>query len=247
MVRPGLTRESMIVRWKVAYTLRDKVPVSGTVPTYPQLRIVIRCAEGAITCIEHELSADEKASHDEVLAASQRDLSLFMELLSYEYGLPIQFETRMTERIAGNPAVPAPKTGSISIPMRVALCRSVMLPTETTLLDARPRLQSLLRYANDARNCESAEEAVRLYYAIWEDLFGTPKKDDPCIEALELKYCRDFVSHGKKLDNVDLLAYLEAKLGKGTCRFDPLNESHRAFVRRRRTLARTLIESELKT
>jgi hypothetical protein len=236
----------MIVRWKAIYTLRNRVLVSGTVPNYPQLGVVIRCVEGAIACIEHELSADEQASHDEVLAASQRDLSLLMEWLAYEYGVPIQVQTRTTERIADDPAVPALKTGSTELDLKCELVRSVTLPSEMRLLGARPRLQGLLRYANDARDSKTAEEAVRLYYVILEDLFEELKKGKWPMDALKIKYCRDFTSHGDELKNGDLLAYLEEALGKGTCRFDPLNQSHRTFVRTHRMRARTLIESELK-
>mgnify|MGYP007084712070 CR=1 FL=1 len=74
------------------------------------------------------------------------------------------------------------------------------------------RLPAWLRLANDASDSNDPVDAIRDYYMIWEDLHPAWKIQDGPAEATDLKLTRDFVSHGGKLKNKDVLDFVERNL-----------------------------------
>lgn len=231
--------------WKVRYVLGNRIPITGAVPGYPKLGLTFIAGTEGISEYHHTFSAPDELQHEGVLAESQRRLALFVEYLEYRYGIAIQIQQWTTEKVPVDASTPAKKTGSAALDMRVALVCSVELPSESLLLTSRPRLLSLLRFANDARRAPVDADAVKGYFMIWEDLHEAEDRSIWPLEALRLSYCRDFISHGVPMNRPRVSAYLESSLGKGVTKFDPVNEQHRKFVKEHRTFGRTLIEAEI--
>jgi hypothetical protein len=234
----------MHCEWKVGYVLRKPIPITGVPHGYPQLGLTVIAGTDGILEYHHTFSAPDELQHEGVLAESQRRLALFVEYLEYRYGIPIEVQQWTTEKVPVDASMAAKKTGSGGFDMGVALVRSVELPSESMLLDSRPRLLSYLRFANDAKRAPDAD-AVKGYFMIWEDLHRGKDMATWPLDAVRLKYCRHFVSHGKPLGDPGLVTYLESSLGKGVIQFDPVNDQHRKFVREHRRMGRALIEAEI--
>ena len=77
---------------------------------------------------------------------------------------------------------------------------------------------------------------------IWEDMYGRPASGSA---EEELKFVRDFVSHGEELGSPALLKFLEREFGRPVTQFDPHDSDHARFVRDRRDWAWNLVEREL--
>ena len=107
------------------------------------------------------------------------------------------------------------------------------------------RLLAWLRLANDASGSNDPVDAIRDYYMIWEDMHPAWKIQDGPAEATDLKLTRDFVSHGGKLKNKDVLDFVERNLGRRIEQFDPTDRAQQQFVSSQRKSARDLIEAEL--
>jgi hypothetical protein len=80
---------------------------------------------------------------------------------------------------------------------------------------------------------------------VWEDMHGRPGPAAVGTAGEELKFIRDFVSHGEELANASLLSFLRRELGKETKRYDPHDSDHQNFLEQRREWARRLVESEI--
>ncbi len=122
-----------------------------------------------------------------------------------------------------------------------SIIHAVRLPEEEKILNAPGRLLAWLRLANDSRRPATAQDALRNYYMIWEDMHGRPGPGD---RGEELKFVRDFASHAK-VENPALRAFLRRELGEDAPQFDPSNQKHAAYLERRRDWARSLVEAEI--
>lgn len=124
-----------------------------------------------------------------------------------------------------------------------AIVKPVRFPDEVTL-GGQPRLKVWLRLAVGARPPASAADAIRNYYMIWEDMNPStqPVAGSP---DQELKFIRDFVSHGKPLNGAGVTTFLNREFGKPENHFDPHNQEHQNFLDGRRQWARNLVEAEI--
>jgi hypothetical protein len=236
----------LLAQWKVTYTIADAVEVDSQVKQYPAFGIELHYNGQRLMRVEHTVEAEDTASHDDLIVLSDRKLRLFRELLEYRRLLPIRISTRTTEKVVQAENEPTIRTGEASIGGAYCVARPINMPTEAMLSNAQPRLSAWLRLANEARHTESDTEAIHNYYAIWEDMQGRPPSGPPpWPPEVELKYTRDFVSHGEPLKNPQLKKFLKCKLGHPVNQFDPHEASHQALVRQQRRAARNLIEAEL--
>jgi hypothetical protein len=78
---------------------------------------------------------------------------------------------------------------------------------------------------------------------VWEDMHG--RSAAVSSAGQELKFIRNFVSHGDELLDASLLTFLRRELGKETKRYDPHEPDHQNFLEQRREWARRLVESEI--
>ena len=78
---------------------------------------------------------------------------------------------------------------------------------------------------------------------IWEDMHSNGVSQGS--QEQELKFIRHFVSHGAALQDRRLIEFLEREIQPGTRQYDPSNQSHRAFIERRREWARRLVEDQV--
>jgi len=234
-----------VTQWKVTYTLVEGVEVESSVKDYPAFGLELYYDGDKLVKVDHTIEAEDTASHDGLIVLSERKLQLFWELLHYRRGLPIRIASRTTEKAKQDPTKPTVRTGQVTLPMSVCLVCTIKMPTENSLTSAPLRLSTWLRFANEARNAHSDVGAVLAYYLIWEDMKGRPQKGSAGPSELELKYTRDFVSHGEVLKNKNVLAFLRAKLKGPVNQFDPNDRDHQALVRDQRKEARKLVETEL--
>jgi len=180
----------------------------------------------------------------EIAEISTQRLSILLDLITYFSGYPArQVDTRRVERAADGSAANPLKTTLQVMYGKSSIVRPVRLPAETKLLQTA-RLQVWLRLAIDSRPPASAIDAIRNYYMTCEDMLHgqRPTKGSP---EQELKFARDFVSHGVAMDNQDLLDFLKREIGPGTSQYDPLNPTHQTFLEKRRECARQLVESKI--
>jgi hypothetical protein len=78
---------------------------------------------------------------------------------------------------------------------------------------------------------------------VWEDMCsGSPA---PGSQWDELRFIRNFVSHGGVLGDLNLLAFLNREFGKPVNHYDPHDPEHQAFLEGRRDWARKLVETEI--
>ncbi len=119
------------------------------------------------------------------------------------------------------------------------------MPNPTIFTTSNTRLLVWLRLANEARNATIHADAIRNYYMISEDMHGRPQPSAAPTAEIELKFIRDFVSHGEALRNCCLLAFIQQELGRPVDQYDPTDNDQQQFVHRQRQLARELIEGEL--
>jgi len=222
-------------KYRVTFKFHDNIPVHNLITEYSSIGVQIGYEENMLRSIIHTYEVPEDLSHEQRLGYSDRQLRLLWELLEYRHGFPIRPSSSHTSVVEQSTVLRATVGTSID----AYICSEVVLPKET-LFDGSPlRLMVWLRFLNDARNSPSDAEAIRLYYAVWEDMKGRPNQNHP-IQALHLKYIRDFVSHGERLLNEDLLMFLEGELGYRTDQFDPTNPKHRGLVKHQRNQASTL-------
>lgn len=237
----------MLTQWKVTYTIADGVEVDRQDRQYPVFGIEVHYNGQKLMRVEHTVEAEDTASHDDLIVLSDRKLRLFWELLEYRRLSPIRISSRTTEKVVQTENQPTIRTGEVSTTSAYCVARPINMPTEAMLSNAQPRLSAWLRLANEARHTGSDAEAVRNYYAIWEDMKGVPRSARPPWQPeVELKYTRHFVSHGEPLTkDKHLLHFLQTKLGHSVNQFDPHELSHQALIKQQREAARNLIEDEL--
>jgi len=229
-----------MTKYIVTFKFHDDIRVYNPITEYPSICVQIKYEKDRLRSIIHTFYASEDLSQEQCVSFSKQQLSLLWELLEYRYGFPI-VPSSSHVRVEGQAA---DLTASVGTSIDAILCREVILPKDELFCRHHLRLSAWLRFVNDARNSPSDPEAVRLYYAVWEDMKGRPDQNAP-IESLHLKYTRDFVSHGGKLKNKKLLKFLKEKLEQVTYQFDPANQRHRDFVKDQRKQARKLIEREI--
>lgn len=225
-------------KYRVTFTFNSGIRVTNKITAYPALGVKIGYQDNDIKSVTHIYEDTGELTHDERLRYSTSVLRLFWEILEYRHGLPIKPSSYHSEIIDK----PKPSTGTVEMKIDALICSEVMLPEESVLVHSTLRLVTWLHDLNDANNTRSDQEAIKLYYGVWEDMKGRPIEGDP---AVHLKYTRDFVSHREELKNQDLLKFLESEIGKGTTQYEPTNPAHQAFVRRQRKQARLVVETEI--
>jgi hypothetical protein len=226
--------------WKVSHVFAAPVAYQSGPLSYPRLGITLAGDRSAITGIDHELDVDDQLSKPEVVGISTLEVSLLVEVVRYRTGY--------CDILSRTPSLRAPLPGeSVSTTTftyqtgRAAIQRAADFPAEANLPSAPPRLRVWLRLAADASEM-SPPDAIRNYYMAWEDM-GLPSPIGSAGE--ELKFIRDFVSHGGLLTNPRLLAFLNRELHKPTDRYDPHDTDHQIFLAIRRQWARSLVETEI--
>jgi len=232
----------MSTRWKASHEFATPIPYGSGPTAYATIGVTLVLKGQQIVQADHEFATDDGLSEGEVAGISREALGVVFELLTYLSG-----QTTRGGKIVLEPlqvGVPAAQTTMLfALPGTARIVTPTRLPAENQLL-ADQRLRTWLNLANEARRPASDVDAIRNYYMIWEDMFGRPQKGSGAAE--ELKFVRDFVSHGS-VGNSDLLSFLNRELGPGpTPRpYEPLNPAHQTFLTTRREWARGLVEGEI--
>jgi hypothetical protein len=236
----------MPIRWKTTYTLAQAVEIDNPIGSYPDIGIsLFYDTDGKLIRVEHQLDTEDTATVDDVFALSQQHLELFWEVLHYQRGFPLTISSRSAEQIQAIPGAPSIRTSEVRLTFTAAICRVIEMPDQGLFTSPNSRLIVWLRLANEARSAVIDGDAIRNYYMIWEDMQGRPTPTTAPPAANELKFVRDFVSHGEALRNRDLLAFIQAELGKPVNRYDPTDVDQQSLVRKHREQARQLVKSEL--
>ena len=235
----------MVVRWKVIHRFLVGVDVQNPITVYQNMAVSLYYDGNKLMRVEHELDCDDSFELDQVVNASQEVLKLFWELLRYRRGTSLPDIVSVAQKVQpANSSLPE-GISYVDVHIRALFCSSIVMPDPRVFSRAPARLLVWLRLANDASDSSDATDAIRDYYMIWEDMHPAWRKQDGPTEATELKLVRDFVSHGKELDNRDVLELVKRKLGKPVKQFDPTDVAQQQFVGLHRTSARNLIEMEL--
>jgi len=232
----------MIITWKVSHFLKPIEYESGPT-TYGSLGISFVFEGPNISGIDHEFAACDNLSKEAAAELSTQQLALVWELIWYRRGYPAQVVRRAVVRLGSTSETRPSTTNFATITGQSAIVHRVCLPEEKTLLSDHNRLKVWLRLANDARRPTSSADAIRNYYMILEDMHGRP--NTAAVGTLELKFIRDFVSHGEQLTNPALLAFLQRELGTPTNQYDPHNSRHKRFLEQRREWAMRLAQAEI--
>jgi hypothetical protein len=211
--------------------------------SYPTLGATLILDGSNISQVDHELTAEDSVSASEIAELSTQQLSILWDVIIYVSGNPARQADRRVQRVGTATAMSPLSTNLRTQTGQSAIAHSVRLPSEAGLLPPNGRLHAWLRLANEARPPASPMDAIRNYYMIWEDMRRRPTTTGS--EEEELKFTRDFVSHGEPLKNKSLLAFLQRELGPGTQQYDPSNPIHQRFVEQRGEWARRLVESEI--
>jgi len=233
----------MTTRWKVLYEFQTGIKVVNPVLSYPSMGLTLQYEGEKLLRIERELDIDDAVEPAQVLDKSEADLKLFWELLEYRWRLPLPPLSKSIERIQDQPTTQG-RTLFIQSTLSASIHAPVIMPKTSELLCDNTRILVWLKLANEARKYDSAADAIRNYYMIWEDLHSGQNKEGWPREAIELNYVRDFVSHAK-ITNKNLLTFLKQELGEETFQFDPTNARHIDFINRYYLKCRKLVENEL--
>jgi hypothetical protein len=137
------------------------------------------------------LDVDDQVSKPEVVNLSTLEVSLLVEVIRYRTGYCEIFSRTASPR-APLPGERTSRTTFTYQTGKAAIQRAADFPAEANLTFAPPRLRVWLRLAADASEM-SPPDAIRNYYMVWEDM-GLPSPIGSAGE--ELKFIRDFVSHG---------------------------------------------------
>lgn len=234
-----------MVLWKVTCEL-DPIPITGSpISGYPGLGVEFGIDEGRLHSITHTFTHRARDSEATVLQESGRHLRFLFRLMEYKSGAKTIFLERKAQRLE---PLNGPTAGTNDLNSSITIRRPINLPSDSKLRDlmGHPRLSTWLHLANLARDSAHDDQAVRNYYMIWEDMHGAQGKTlVPPHPAGELRFTRNFVSHGGELTHKKLLEYLETVFGRSVNRYEPDNPCHQQFVRGQRMKARNLIEHEL--
>lgn len=234
----------MPTQWKVTYAL-NRVDVNNQVPTYPDLGVSVRYEDDKIVAVEHTLDTDDSMTDMQAITRSQQNLKLFWELLQYKRGVPIPISSRTAERVTATPGATGTRTGLASASISAALARGIGMPDPVVFTQAPSRLIVWLRLANDAHAAPVDADAIRNYYMIWEDKNGIAKDSDVNLDAVNLRLVRNFVSHGFKLDDLEIRKLVESEVRISDIHYDPTDSAQQRFVQKYRQIGRMLIEREL--
>ena len=235
----------MVARWKVIHRFSVGVDVQNPITAYQNMEVSLYYDGNKLMRVEHELDCGDKLEPDQVVNASRQRLKLFWELLRYRRGIPLPNISSVAQKVQPANGSPPKGIGYVDVHARMLLCNSIVMPDPSVFSRAPARLLAWLRFANDASDSSDATDAIRDYYMIWEDMHPAWRIQDGPTEATELKLVRDFVSHGKELDNRDVLELVKRKLGKPVKQFDPTDMAQQQFVSLHRMSARNLVETEL--
>jgi hypothetical protein len=235
----------MSVQWKVTYRIAQSIEVTNPVTSYTDLAVSLRYDSNAkLTHVEHQLVTPNTATRDDVLALSQEQLQLFWEVLHYQRGVPLTISGRTTEQMQKIIGSPPQLTSDVSYTAAASLCRILDMPSPNLFASPNSRLIVWLRLANEATSATPVD-AIRNYYMIWEDMYGKPTPTTTPPAAYELKFIRDFLSHGEPLNNSALLAFIQRELGVPANQYNPTDRAHQTLVRKHHEQAKHLIDGEI--
>jgi hypothetical protein len=235
----------MVNSWKVVHHLGQPIQYGLGPTNYPELKISIILENGNIVRIEQILTVEDGKREEEVIAISNRKLITLWETLEYWWGHQPSVNRKTAKRLGTSSADGIQLTGFLTVSVSAFIAKPVRLPLEKILFYSDSRLHVWLRLVNEARQASSPNEAIRNYYMVWEDMKGRPDSVATGSHDTELKYVRDFVSHGEPLRNPKLLAFLQQEIGKTVGQYDPHDLDQLRFVQSRRDWARSLVETEL--
>jgi hypothetical protein len=231
----------MKIDCKVSHLLQQPMAYASGPTTFPNLRARLILDGDMITQVDHEVMEDDLQTNHQIAETSKQQLSILWEVINYISGHDLRRADCRVERLGNASSPNSPSTTSRNQTGTARIVRPLKLPDETRLL-SNNRLRVWLRLANDARLPASSIDAIRNYYMIVEDMLGP---ETPGTSEQELKFTRNFVSHGVALDRRALLEFLEREIGAGTQQYDPFNPSHQRFVEKRRDWAMRLVESKI--
>lgn len=200
----------------------------------------IHDSAGRLIAIHHTVEVDDAAYPQDAMRESDVLLRTLFAELAFLRGASLPGRTHSARRMA-----PPGAKGGIDVHGRAQLSLAgsvsvrIKMPCESAAASQDPRLRVWLERANGARDDDDPAHSLRDYYAILEEM-QYPRPD-------ELKFARDFVSHGGPLANPKLLKYVQDALGDATVdRYDPGNDKHWTFVLERRREAGSLVGQALR-
>ena len=180
--------------WEVEYVLRSPIPAERQIIGYPLLGLSLdfddQCRIGRI---RHAIISSAEADPTAVVHESERSLSLFLQILEFMYGLPIEMKSVRVNAAAPGQKTGASRTALASSRLGAAIACTVRLPAEQALTGLNPRLEGLLYMFNAARSATDSE-AVRLHHMIWESGELPCSKGVEPIEAQHLRICLLYTS-----------------------------------------------------
>ncbi len=226
--------------WKVSHVFALPVEYESGPLNYPALGITLVGDGSAIRGMDHEFDADDRLSKAEVADLSANYVSLFVEVIRYRAG-HCEVEVRSVSLRDPAPGGSRSTTTFTFQAGKAFIQRPMQFPPEANLASAPPRLRVWLRLAADAMQM-SAPDAIRNYYMVWEDMGLSSSRG---TKGEELRFIRNFVSHGGLLTKRDLLAFLEGEFHKHVNQYDPHDTDHQIFLECRRTWARNLLDLEI--
>ena len=216
------------------------VPFKAGPRSYPTFGIELVGDGVSTTGIDHVLDVGDQLSKPEVVDRSTQEISTLIEVIRFRSGY-CDVVSQNIGPSATTPGIQPSTTTWTHIMGGAALQLPLESPPEASLTSAPLRLRVWLKLAADARTM-SSPDAIRNYYMVWEDM-GIPSPHGS--EGEELKFIRDFVSHGRALDRPRPLAFLQREFGRSVSHFDPHDPDHLTFLDGRRQWARTLVEAQI--
>lgn len=234
----------MPTSWLVNYPLSPPLKVADQPVGLPTFGVRFSYdPDGLLTVISHEFSLHDTATEGEAFSASERALQALFAAMSFRSGVVVTGRARSVMNRAT-----AMGTAQITIRTTINVSGQVggtlVLSALSALPQAPSRLAVWLALANDARDSESAVDALRSYYMILEDIYGRNAmvRGHP---ADKIRLVRNFVSHGEPLGDPLLLQVVASELGYSASQYDPGNRDHVALIKRYRTAARELVVQAL--
>lgn len=231
----------MKTNWKVSHFLSKSIDYASGPTEYLGLGVKLIEKNSTIDQVDHTFSDENSCSKEDLIRVSNETLDVFWELIRFRGGYWIEVRNHKIEQLAHSAETSASITSLQSNFGTSNIVKAVSFPNETALT-TDPRLKVWLRLAVQARPPSLASDAIRNYYMILEDMYGSSM---PGGQMEELKFIRHFVSHGFPMTVTKLTKYLEGQFGKPVTHYDPFDSAHIGFLDDKREWARKLAESEI--
>jgi hypothetical protein len=224
--------------WKVTYVLAWPAKVASPIRGYPTLKVeFVYDADGNLTSLVHEVEVGDLASAHDVQGESEARLRVLWAALNYRSGVHPSIRARTAQQITQTGSFAGVAQGASRLAVIATLVRPIVFPSERAVTDSLSMVGPYLDFVNGARDATDPAQALRDYYKVLEALNLSGEQVD------NVRYARNFVSRAK-IDDSNVLTFLRGE-GVEATRYDPGNAEHRALVRKWRSVARTLAESEI--